>query len=143
MNKLSQLTEKLTAMGVAWVITDGRGRIRDINQPFVDMCGYSREELFGRKPRELLQGPLTETGRLELLSNYLWNRLPIATQLTNYRKNGDPYEVHLAIFPLKTPVTEEFPEPGFFAIEYEVCDDSPISREMRDIVYNVAQALIS
>ena len=43
----------------ARVRTDAEGRITEINPAFSSLCGYQFEEIRGRKPGSLLQGPAT------------------------------------------------------------------------------------
>ena len=44
----------------ALVVTNAAGLLEWVNPAFTDMCGYTLDELRGRKPGQLLQGPGTD-----------------------------------------------------------------------------------
>ncbi len=139
MRLLKQQMDKLTDQQVPWVLTDAVGRIKSVNTPFVDMCGYQLEEIIGMKPKEFLHGPMTEQDRRDELSSYLWNRLPVSTSITNYRKNQESYRVHLTIFPIK--VEPEY-EPLFFAVEFELEENqSRLPSAKRELLFSVTREL--
>ena len=94
--KLQLLASVFTHAREGITITDVSGRILDVNDAFVSITGYSREEAVGQNPRLLhsgRQGPefytamwkaLRETGQW---SGEIWNR----------RKNGEVYPEILTI----------------------------------------------
>lgn len=141
MYSLPKLKADLNENQVAWLETDLFGRIRETNSAFSDLCGWSFQEINGRKPKDFLRGPKSESGQIELLSSYLWNRLPISTQLTNYRKDGSTYEVHMSIFPILGKKEEDKHE-GFFAVEFDVTGERDLSLENRKILFEAARILL-
>jgi PAS domain S-box-containing protein len=132
---LGQLKQDLSKNRVAWVETDREGKICEIGTAFHELCGYTEEEVVGRKPKDFLHGPETESGQVEMLSSYLWNRLPISTCLTNYRKNGEPYEVHLSIFPIAPSHDEDKADKGFFAVEFDITDQYAPTIDSRQMLF--------
>lgn len=71
-----------------------------INDAFIQMSGYQRDELIGKNCR-FLQGPDTDMDTINSLKFKMDNEMPIHTELLNYRKDGTPYWNELVIQPLK------------------------------------------
>jgi len=65
-------------------------RIIYVNQAWLKMTGYRREDLSGKTPR-ILQGKHTDRAVLALLKQKLLNREVFHGQTWNYRKNGEPF----------------------------------------------------
>jgi PAS domain S-box-containing protein len=72
------------------------------NGAFLDLTGYSREEVHGRNCR-FLQGPLTDRGTVRQLREALAEPRPVAVELLNYRKDGTPFWNALFIGPIYGP----------------------------------------
>lgn len=85
---------------VATVITDAAGRVLEINAAFSEMCGYSLNELRGRKPGEVLQGPATEQEIIEQFRKAIREQAAFECTMTNYHKNGSKYRVHIKCDPV-------------------------------------------
>lgn len=82
------------------VITDAQGRVEYINAGFTKLTGYSFEEVKGRKPGDVLQGPHTNRETIERIRLNLQKREPFYEEILNYTKNGEPYWISLAINPV-------------------------------------------
>lgn len=94
----------------ALVVTGSTGLIEWVNPAFTDMCGYSLDELRGRKPGHLLQGPETDAAAVERVRAALRDARPCRETLVNYHKNGSAYRVDLRI----TPILDEARQPLWF-----------------------------
>jgi PAS domain S-box-containing protein len=92
----------------ALVFSDPQGLTVWVNGAFTDLCGYPLEELQGRKPGSLLQGPRTEPASVEALRQAVRNRTPVVRELVNYHKDGHPYRVEIDLRPVSA---------GFLALE--------------------------
>ncbi|WP_309383907.1 PAS domain S-box protein [Cerasicoccus frondis] len=95
--RLSMVASK-TINGV--VITDETGRVMWINDAFEKITGYSKQEMLGRKPGELLQGPHTNSDTVKMIGEKLRQKEPLTAELLNYHKNGTTYWLRLDINPL-------------------------------------------
>lgn len=84
----------------AVVVTDADGLILNVDPAFTEMCGYSLEELRGKKPGDMLQGPATEREVIEQFREALREQAPFECTLTNYHKNGSTYRVHIKCDPV-------------------------------------------
>lgn len=107
-----------------FVMTNADGLIQWVNSEFTSMCGYRLEELKGRKPGHVLQGPATNPTTVETMRQAFWNRRPVTVEVVNYHKNGNPYWVSISM----SPVLDETGEPRcYVAIEREIADrDIPV-----------------
>ena len=74
-------------------------RIIFVNEAFERMSGYTAEEVYGRTPR-LLQGPRTDPTVLATLRAALNAWQSCRVQVTNYRKNGIPFDVEFDVTPI-------------------------------------------
>lgn len=85
---------------IAVILTDPQQRIIWVNDDFTAITGYSLGEAIGRIPGKILQGPKTEPEVIERIRKAIQQRIPWRDQLTNYRKNGEPYPCKLVIHPV-------------------------------------------
>lgn len=103
----------------AAVLTDAAGFVQWVNSAFTRICGFTRDELRGRKPGSMLQGKLTDPAAVSRLREAILTGTPCREELINYHKDGHPYWVAIAISPLLGP--DGAPR-GFMAIESELKD---------------------
>ena len=75
------------------------GRIVFVNDAFVRLTGYSREEVMGRSPA-ILDGPLTDAVELDRIRTAIDRFEPVHAELMRYAKNGQQYSVEVDITPV-------------------------------------------
>lgn len=79
-------------------MTDVKGNILSVNDKFVEISGYSREELIGQNHRMLKSDEHTKTFYQEM-----WGKIASGISWTgdikNLKKNGEPYWVKATIVP--------------------------------------------
>ncbi|MEI8105625.1 MAG: PAS domain-containing protein [Actinomycetes bacterium] len=83
------------------VITDRHGRTEWVNQAFTKRSGYSIDDLAGRKPGDLLQGPGTNQTTVARIRALLAEGESCEAELINYTSTGEPYWIRLQITPIK------------------------------------------
>ncbi len=117
----------------AIILADLNGRVTWVNPAFTRLSGYTLDDMRGRKPGTLLQGPDTDPESAALLHHAVRQRQPLTVELLNYRKDGAPYMVSISLSPLRTRAGRVT---GFMAVERET---SAIQRELRRLENEVAQ----
>ncbi|MGV3531979.1 MAG: PAS domain-containing protein [Chthoniobacteraceae bacterium] len=83
----------------ALVVSSPEGLVQWVSPAFTEMCGYSLEELQGRRLGPILQGEKTDPAAAERLRSAVKEARPCCETLLNYHKNGTPYWVEVAISP--------------------------------------------
>ncbi|MCC4595955.1 histidine kinase famiy protein [Xanthomonas campestris pv. phormiicola] len=84
------------------IVTDPRqadNPIVFVNRAFVDMTGYSSEELLGNNCR-FLQGPDTDRDTVDSVRDAIAARNEVAVEILNYRKDGSSFWNALFISPV-------------------------------------------
>ena len=84
----------------ALVMCGPDGFVRWINPAFTEMCGYTLEELRGKKLGPILQGEKTDRETAERMRRAVQESRPCHETILNYHKNGAPYWVEIAITPI-------------------------------------------
>jgi PAS domain S-box-containing protein len=85
----------------AVIITDAQGITEWVNEGFTRITGYTLEEVQGRKPGELLQGPGTSPEDVEALRQAVNRGQGITVELLNYSKERVPYWNLIEIQPVR------------------------------------------
>lgn len=71
-----------------------------VNDAFVEMTGYPREEAVGRNCR-FLQGEGTDPDRVATIRRAIDAEEPVSAEIRNYRKDGTEFWNHLEIAPVR------------------------------------------
>ncbi len=80
-------------------ISEPGPRIVYVNEAFVRISGYSREEAIGRSPR-FLHGPQTQRDELIRVATAMERQEPVRTELIHYTKSGEEYWVEAELVPI-------------------------------------------
>lgn len=98
--KITQLSAAVEQSATSIVITDLTGNIEYVNNKFVEVTGYSREEVILHNPRILKSGELSKENYSEL-----WSKILSGEEWTgefhNKRKNGELFWERAVISPIK------------------------------------------
>jgi len=101
------------------VMSGPDGLVQWINPAFTAMCGYTLDELRGKKLGPILQGTGTDRETAARMRSAVHACRPCCETILNYHKNGTPYWVEVAI----TPILNDKGEPLFLvARERELAD---------------------
>jgi PAS domain S-box-containing protein len=84
---------------IAVILTDSSRKIMWVNDGFTSITGYTLSEVIGKKP-SLLQGPGSEKDVIQRIRFNLENEISFKDCITNYRKNGEPYQCKLVVHPV-------------------------------------------
>ncbi|MEO5716941.1 MAG: PAS domain-containing protein [Chthoniobacterales bacterium] len=93
-----------------FVMTGPDRLVQWVNPAFVEMCGYSLEELKGKSLGPILQGEKTDPAAVARMRRAMHEYQPCREQVINYRKNGSPYCVDISI----TPILDDAGAPLYF-----------------------------
>ncbi len=84
----------------AVILTDEKGRVVWVNEGFHRVTGYTFDEVKGRKPGEVLQGPGTDAATVSRIRNHLRRGEGFRETILNYRKDGVSYWVSFEVQPI-------------------------------------------
>lgn len=82
------------------VITDESGKTVYVNPGFTRLTGYTRDDVMGKKPGDVLQGPETDPDTKLKIREALEAKRSIYVEILNYAKDGTKYWISLAINPV-------------------------------------------
>lgn len=98
-----------------------------VNQAFLELTGYDREEVIGRNCR-FLQGPETDSNVTDQVRKAICDQRAVAVELLNHRKDGSTFWNNLFIGPV---FNEEGELIYFFASQLDVTDRLRHDNDMR------------
>ncbi|MDX1737232.1 MAG: ATP-binding protein, partial [Alphaproteobacteria bacterium] len=101
------------------VITDANGSIEWVNNGFTRLTGYTRDEVLGKKPGKLLQGPETDQTTIARIRDAIDAKLPFHEEIVNYSKKGRLYWTEIICTPIKD---QKGNVSGFVAIQNDVTE---------------------
>lgn len=97
-NKLFSSIINTTAAGI--LVTDAEQRTIFANRGVEQITGFTKEELYGKKPGHLLQGPQTSPETLNYLREQIALENNFYVEIINYTREGTPYWIALLINPI-------------------------------------------
>lgn len=113
----------------AVIICNNKGLIEWVNKSFLNLTGFTEEEIIGKKPGQMLQGPETDPETIEYLSNQIKNGLPFNTEIVNYSKNKQKYWVRVqgqALLNKKGEIIK------YFAVEEDITFEKEFNQQIID-----------
>jgi PAS domain S-box-containing protein len=103
----------------AVVITDAQGRVEWVNEGFTRVTGYAFEEIKGKRPGDVLQGPNTDPETKKYIAQQLAEKKGFTAELINYTKSGQEYWLHIEVQPIFDALGEIT---NFMAIESDITE---------------------
>jgi PAS domain S-box-containing protein len=103
----------------AVLLSDAAGRIQWANEGFTRISGYSLDEVVGRTPGSVLQGPRTNPATVQRMRERLRCGEGFTEEILNYRKDGRAYWIAVEVQPLRD---EAGRITNFMAIESDITD---------------------
>jgi PAS domain S-box-containing protein len=85
----------------AVIIADSKGRVEWVNDAFTRITGYLPEDIIGRKPGELLQGPSTDPKTIADMRDAITAGLGFQKEILNYHKDGSTYWIDVEVQPIR------------------------------------------
>jgi PAS domain S-box-containing protein len=122
-NKQNEENSKLSILAKNTVnhiiYADKHGKITWVNKHFEDFTGYKLEDIIGRTPGSFLCGEATEWEHTNELSIAIKEKKQCNVTITNYKKNGDLYNVSIQLTPTFNLKGEH---DGFISIQQDVTE---------------------
>jgi PAS domain S-box-containing protein len=122
----------------AVIVTDPLGRIEWVNEAFGRITGFNLQEVFGRKPGAVLQGPATDTQTVSFIRSRLAREESVKAEILNYHKNGSTYWLAMEIQPIRN---EDGQLTGFMAMQRDVSRRRAEAR--RRGIQNIASQILA
>jgi len=82
-------------------LTDAERRVVWINEGFTRLTGYTLEEVAGKTPGAVLQGPETNPATIQHMREQLAKNEGFRVELINYSKAGKKYWVNIEVRPIR------------------------------------------
>jgi diguanylate cyclase (GGDEF)-like protein/PAS domain S-box-containing protein len=123
--KVSDLALKAISQGV--LISNPVGEILSVNEAFMSITGFSRQEILGRKC-DFVQGALTDINTINKMHLAQESQIEFSGEILNYRKDGSTFWNELTI----TPVRNEQDElTHFIGITRDITERKSVETELR------------
>ena len=85
----------------AVVLTDAEGRTVWVNEGFTRITGYGFEEVLGKKPGSILQGPGTDPETVDRIRKRIHKGEGFSEEILNYGKDGQSYWLAIEVQPIR------------------------------------------
>lgn len=105
--------------GNAVIVTDSQQRIEWVNDGFVRLTGYSSEDVVGRVPRDVLQGPDSDPVARAHMAAAIRAQQPFDAEILNYGKDGHQYWVRIEAEPTRDAAGSVT---GYIAVETDITE---------------------
>jgi PAS domain S-box-containing protein len=103
----------------AVVLTDADGNVVWVNPGFTRLTGYALEDVLGRKPGKMLQGPGTDPATVQHIRAQLKKGEGFSVEILNYSKAGRSYWLAVEVQPIRD---EQGAITNFMAIESDITE---------------------
>lgn len=128
--------EKINALFNKYTITsetDLKGTITYVSQPFVDICGYTKEELLGSNHR-LIRHPDMPDLVFQEMWDTITNKEIWSGEVKNRKKDGGYYWVDSVVFPI---MDEEDNITGYKSIRVDITAKKEKEEILKDLLGEV------
>jgi PAS domain S-box-containing protein len=136
--QLLKLSQSVIQSPASIMITDYKGDIEFLNPKFIDLTGYTLDEVKGRNPRFLAAENIQKN-----VSQELWKTIKSGKEWTgefhNKKKNGELFWEHAIISPIKN---EEGEIINFIAVKEDITERKR-QEQIQKIILNISNAVFS
>ena len=113
----------------AVIIMDAARHIEWVNDGFTRIFGYTLEEVIGKRPGNVLQGPESEPGTLHQINERASNQESFSTEVINYHKDGTKKWLKLDLNPV---FDDEGNLTNFISIETDITETKLNERALEE-----------
>jgi PAS domain S-box-containing protein len=112
----------------AVILADTDGRIEWVNEGFTRLTEFTLDEVRGKKPGSVLQGPRTDPGTVQHMREALANGGGFTAEIVNYSKSGREYVLSIEVKPIRDAADVIT---GFMAIETDITESRRAEEALR------------
>ncbi|MDO8996292.1 MAG: PAS domain S-box protein [Sediminibacterium sp.] len=131
-DKLQQLNHAVEQSTASIVITDLDGNLEYVNQQFLSITGYSRDEVIGANPKILNSGYTKKEDY-----KAMWDTIKLGGtwkgEFLNKKKNGKLFWEEVSISPVRNETGEII---NFLAIKTDITKQKKTAEKLRKIAWN-------
>lgn len=120
-----QMFHLLEHLDTALLVTDAQGLITWVNKGFTRLTEYTLDDLKGKSPGAVLQGPDTDPSAVNFMRQRLRARQGFRAVVLNYTKSEQPYWISLDVQPIYDDHGQLL---NFFALAADVTENSESMR---------------
>ena len=113
----------------AVIIMDVLGCITWVNKSFINKTGFTLEDVQGKLPGAILDGPETDTRVLKRFTKAMQAGQPFNCELVNYTKTGNKLWVRIQSQPLRN---KQGILSGFFSLEEDITEEVEHKKMLKD-----------
>ena len=111
------------------IISDAHGRIEWVNDAFVELTGYTQDEVLGKSPGGFLQGPQTDRAEAARIGQLVRAGASFKSEILNYSKSGRKYWLAIDAQALRDA---EGRLTNFIAIESDITERKAAERALQE-----------
>ncbi len=137
-NELRHLSMVASQTTNGVIITDAQGVTTWVNNGFVEISGFTADELIGKRPGDLLQGTDTDPDSVSEMHQAVAGGVPFNIEIINYSKLGIPYWIEIVCNPFKDEHGQHI---GFIAIETDISERKNIERTKDEFIATASHEL--
>jgi len=129
---LTRLTRVASETRNGVIVTDPGVRAVWANESFSRISGFSRKDIIGKNPGELLQGPETSTDTIDYMRQAIDQQQPFTVEILNYTRDRTPYWVEINCNPI---YTKRGRLEGFIAVQTDITDRKEAQERLQHIAH--------
>ncbi len=136
MEKLSNVASRTNNMVV---ICDPSGHVEWVNDAFIRVTGYTLEEVVGKKPGHILQGPNSDPVAIDYMRRNVSSGKGFTCEIINYSKSGESYWVSVEAQPVYDDQNQLI---NYIAIETDITEKKKASEQLKSYAEELTQSNI-
>jgi PAS domain S-box-containing protein len=129
LDELNMLSNVASRTKNAVIICDPKGYIEWINEAFIDITGYTLDEVKGKTPGSILQGPESDPEIVAFMRECIRSGKGFTTEIVNYSKSRQAYWIAVEVQPVhddKGTLT------SFIAIETDITERKQAEQKIHE-----------
>lgn len=138
--ELNRLSLIIHETNNAVIVTDADGKVEWVNHAFYKVTGFTLEDVKGKKPGSVLQGPKTDQETVKYIRKQLQEEKAFTCEIYNYKKTGGGYWLRINAQPIRD---EEGKTTHFFAIEEDITFEREAQNKLRSAASRMSLLITS